>query len=555
MANAEQLITDNLGLWSSAKKKRSSAGRGSSKKLEHYGVSKLRELILNLAIQGKLVPNISHETPIPHDSHNDFDSINHQNPPLNWRTIFLSDGIKNKSGNSKLIKGKLFGEPAPGLFQGFSASGPDVWCENFEYEGEAIIVSAVGARCGKAFKATGKWCAIANTNICWPNPDLFTLGFACLILDNEKFWIRSGSAQPFVKFPPSLKRTFSLPPLAEQKRIVAKVDELMSLCDRLEQEQENILETHETLVSTLLNALTSAAADASQFADYWQRIQANFDILFTTESSVDQLKQTILQLAVMGKLVEQDSDDESAALNLRTLKAKQLAMFADEKLRKRTAIQPQNRNDWQYEIPTNWAFSNFEEVSVIVSGVTKGRKLSGRKTRRLPYLRVANVQRHYLDLEVIKDIEVLDKDLESYKLVTGDVLMTEGGDWDKLGRAAIWQDEIKDCIHQNHIYRVRSADKDILLPRWIELFANSPPGRRFFESASKQTTNLASINMTQLRGCPLPLPPTKEQHRIVAKVDALFTLCDHLRTRLYEAQETQLTLADSISEQAIQSPA
>ena len=93
-----------------------------------------------------------------------------------------------------------------------------------------------------------------------------------------------------------------LPPLAEQHRIVAKVDELMALCDQLEEEQENNLETHEILVRTLLNALTSSSADVSQFADAWQRIQDNFDILFTTESSVDQLKQTILQLSVMGKM-------------------------------------------------------------------------------------------------------------------------------------------------------------------------------------------------------------------------------------------------------------
>ena len=94
--------------------------------------------------------------------------------------------------------------------------------------------------------------------------------------------------------------------------MVAVVDELMALCDQLEKEQESSLDAHDTLVATLLGALTTATADASQFAEAWQRIQANFDTLFTTESSIDQLKQTILQLAVMGKLVPQDPEDEPA---------------------------------------------------------------------------------------------------------------------------------------------------------------------------------------------------------------------------------------------------
>jgi len=163
------------------------------------------------------------------------------------------------------------------------------------------------------------------------------------------------------------------------------------------------------------------------------------------------------------------------------------------------------------------------------------------------------VQRGYLDLDVVKDMEIRIDELERYRLRKGDVLMTEGGDWDKLGRAAIWNEEIPTCIHQNHIYRIRPADTRQLLPTWIMLFANSPQGRSYFEDASKQTTNLASINLTQLRSCPLPVPPVAEQHRIVAKVDELMAVCDRLEAQLSSAQLARGRLLEAVLHDALNS--
>jgi type I restriction enzyme S subunit len=128
--------------------------------------------------------------------------------------------------------------------------------------------------------------------------------------------------------------------------------------------------------------------------------------------------------------------------------------------------------------------------------------------------------------------------------------MTEGGDWDKLGRAAIWREEIPGCIHQNHIFRVRPPSGDVS-PEWVVTYVNSLLGRAFFEDASKQTTNLASINMTQLRGCPFPLPPLAEQHRIVAKVDALMALCDRLEANLTTTDGTRRRLLEALLAEAL----
>lgn len=134
---------------------------------------------------------------------------------------------------------------------------------------------------------------------------------------------------------------------------------------------------------------------------------------------------------------------------------------------------------------------------------------------RMPYLRVANVQGGHLDLAEIKRITVDRAEVGRFLLKSGDVLMTEGGDFDKLGRAAIWAGEVEPCLHQNHVFAVR-CDPDKLLPEWLSIVSSSHYGRRYFQLCSKQSTNLASINSSQLKALPIPLPPRNEQAAIVA---------------------------------------
>ena len=183
----------------------------------------------------------------------------------------------------------------------------------------------------------------------------------------------------------------------------------------------------------------------------------------------------------------------------------------------------------------------FGELANIVGGVTLGRKLGGRELAPFPYLRVANVQQGRLDLDIIKDIEIPIDELPKYRLEPGDVLLTEGGDWDKLGRSAIWRGEIDNCLHQNHIFRARVFTQDSQ-SEWLTLFTNSPVGRTFFQNAAKKTTDLASINMTQLRNCPVPIPPLSEQKRIVSKVTELLSLCDALEAKLTQAESASTQL-------------
>ena len=239
------------------------------------------------------------------------------------------------------------------------------------------------------------------------------------------------------------------------------------------------------------------------------------------------LRKSILALAVQGKLVPQDPDDESAENFLARLGLKS------------TVISPNDNNDdW---LPPSWTVVRFEDVALVSGGVTLGRKLGERKTVSLPYLRVANVKRGEIDLTVIKEVLIGEDEVERYALRKNDLLMTEGGDWDKVGRAAIWRAEIPVCLHQNHVFRARMRSADIA-PFWFERYFNSPIGRTYFESASKQTTNLASINMRQVRNCQIPIPPLAEQRRIVAKVDQLMALVDQLEAQLAAFRATAANL-------------
>jgi type I restriction enzyme, S subunit len=167
------------------------------------------------------------------------------------------------------------------------------------------------------------------------------------------------------------------------------------------------------------------------------------------------------------------------------------------------------------EIPTEWDVVKLSDCADIKSGVTKGRKVNGQQLVSVPYLRVANVQDGYLDLNEIKYIDVTYEELERYRLNNGDVLLTEGGDADKLGRGYIWREEVLECIHQNHVFRVRT-DSKVLLPEYLTYLAASPYGKRYFLGCAKQTTNLASINSTQLKEFPVPLPSLTEQEHIAS---------------------------------------
>ena len=161
-------------------------------------------------------------------------------------------------------------------------------------------------------------------------------------------------------------------------------------------------------------------------------------------------------------------------------------------------------------INTKFPIRPLHEVAAIGSGATKGRRIDLRDAIDVPYLRVANVQDGYLNLEEIKSITIKRNEREKYRLCSGDLIVTEGGDPDKLGRAAIWSNELDYCAHQNHVFRVRPRS-EIVLTDYLREVAGSDYGKMYFLSVAKQTTGIASINKTQLSNFPVPMPPISLQ--------------------------------------------
>jgi len=321
----------------------------------------------------------------------------------------------------------------------------------------------------------------------------------------------------------------------------------MALCDRLEARQQDAEAAHARLVQALLDSLTQAR-DAQEFQAGWERLAGDFEAVFTTDSSVESLKATLVHLAISGRLVSALVPEQSAeALAARLENAKTRATAHQRKQKELTKSELPRP---PFEAPSHWSWRPLDALLMISGGITLGRKSGDKKIVSRPYLRVANVQRGYLDLGQIKEIDLPEDEVEKYKLNQNDLLITEGGDWDKVGRTVIWRGEIEECLHQNHVFRARPCSEEFNV-HWAELYLNAQPARDYFAGSAKQTTNLASINMTQLRSCPFPLPPLEEQERIIAKVSELLALCDQLKARIAAGRAKQAQLAEALVKQAV----
>ncbi len=171
-------------------------------------------------------------------------------------------------------------------------------------------------------------------------------------------------------------------------------------------------------------------------------------------------------------------------------------------------------------IPADWGVVRLGDVAEVQTGRAVNKKAVADGELKIPYLSVANVKDGYLDLRIVKTMLVSNTDVERYGLKKGDVLFTEGGDADKLGRGSVWGGEISPCLHQNHVFAVRPS-ADVLIPDFLSSFASSGFGKRYFLGAAKQTTNLASVNSTQLKEMTLALPNIREQRKIVGAVSAM----------------------------------
>lgn len=293
---------------------------------------------------------------------------------------------------------------------------------------------------------------------------------------------------------------FPLPlaPRAEQGRIVSKLQTLLENIDRIR--------TRIVRLPDLLKAFRQAvlaAACSGKLTEDWRQVH---------DDTLDPLLDSIQQV----------NDNFKVADSISTL-------------------------DWT--IPDSWRWATLGGIAEVVGGITKGQKRrASEKLRSVPYLRVANVQRGFLDLDEIKYIEATEEEISNLRLMPGDVLFTEGGDRDKLGRGWIWHGEIAECIHQNHIFRARLYSER-LQGKFVSWFANLV-GQNYFIDEGKQTVNLASINLRKLRAFPVPVLPETEQEEIVRRVEALFKLAETIERRVAVARVKAERLSQSVLSKA-----
>lgn len=561
-APINQLIIDNIDTWTSTVKTKSASGRGSSKKRELYGVKRLRELILELAVRGKLVPQdptdepasvlleriavekaqlvkdkkIKKQKALPEISEQDVPFL----APVGWEWTRLDDLVEVLDSRRKPISKK---DRVSGPYPYYGASGIVDFVDDYIFDENLILIGEDGAKWGKgdntAFPVTGK---------SWVNNHVHVVrGIHSGLVD--QFLVYSLVAQDLNEYitgitVPKLNQArlrtilVAVPCEAEQKRIVAKVDELMILCDQLEQQTEASIEAHQVLVTTLLDTLTNSA-NAEELMQNWQMVADHFDTLFTTEASIDQLKQTILQLAVMGKLVPQDPNDEPAAKLLERIAEEKAQLIKEKKIKKQKALPPISDDEMPFELPSGWEWCRLGSLINLVSG----QHLKPSEYSETP---LENGNPYITGPAEFGPIYPSFSKYTTEKRALaqgGDVLITcKGAGLGKLNKAnqtlAISRQLMSMqsiCINKDFLFAIVDSKYDYFQSKGVGI---AIPG-------------ISREDVTELV---VALPPITEQSEIISKLKDVFIICDQLEQRLRNSQQTQLQLTDAIVGKYVDTP-
>ena len=583
----KSFITQHIDLWTSAQATKTS-GRGiSASNQQLLGIQKLRELILELAVRGKLVPQDEKDEPAGEL----LKRIEAEKKRLVKDGKIKKQEILSEVGDDEkpfeLPVGWVWtklGNLATDIHYGYNASADhqirDVrllritdiqddkvdWesvpgCEienrqikNYQLENGDILIARTGGTIGKSYLVQDiALCSVfASYLIRVKRIEGTYTYFIKTYLGSMLYWNQlyansMGTGQPNVNGVALKNLIFPLPPLPEQHRIVAKVDELMALCDTLEKEQTSSNAAHETLVENLLGILTNAR-NSNDFQEAWKRIAAHFDLLFTTEHSIDKLKQTILQLAVMGKLVPQDPNDEPASVLLKKIATEKAKLVKEGKIKKQAVLPEITEEEKPFELPEGWEWCRLGEIAEkIGSGSTPRGGNSAYCNSGIIFLRSQNVRNEGLLLDDITYIsELINGKMANTIVFPNDILLNITGG--SLGRSTIFPESYKIANVSQHVTIIRLIEKAsvsfiyqcILSPYIQNLIWGRQVGANR-EGLSKKVLELFEF----------PIPPLSEQHHIVSKVEELFALCDSLKERIRKAQGVQNVLAGDVVKEMI----
>ncbi len=572
----ENLITDHLDLWSAAVRPKSSAGRGSNSKLELTGIKKLRELILELAVRGKLVPQDPSDEPASVlleriaiekarlvkekkiKKSKALPEIGEEEKlfelPDGWEWARLNDlgdwgaGATPTRSNSDFYGGNIPWFKSGELTSDYIFKSEESVTElalgksSLRYNDVGdVLVAMYGATIGKTailgVKATTNQAVCACTTF-----DGFLNLYLLQLLKAYRprlIGMGAGGAQPNISKDKLIATIVALPPFNEQKRIVSKIDELMALCDQLELCSESQLAAHQTLVETLLATLTDSC-DADEPAQNWARLSTHFDTLFTTEARIDALKQTILQLAVMGKLVPQDPSDEPASVLLARIAAEKAQLVKEKKIKKEKPLPAISEDEKLFELPKGWACCRISDLGYDLGGGTPSKAKSKYWNGNVPWVSPKDMKVDFISSStdyVTEDAisETVLKLIPSNSLlmvVRGMILAHSFPVALTMAPVAINQDMkalVFSEINEVYLLTLMKAARE----RVVSMVEHSSHG----------TCKLVSEKLLSMVVC---IPPKEEQLRIIKTVDALMAICDQLKSRLQTSQQTQLALAESL---------
>ncbi len=565
ISKPEQLITEHIDIWTSAILAKSTSGRGSSKKYELYGITKLRELILELAVRGKLVPQ---------DANDESASILLEKIAVEKAQLIKDKKIKKPRTLPKFIKeDEPFELPLGWEWCLLLDIGHDWGQKKPDTDFTYIDVGSIDKKLGlienadvlnadnapsRARKIVKKGTVIYSTirpyllNIAVvnrefePEPiastafsiihplDGISSSFVYRYLRSPSFVSYVESCQTGIAYPAiNDKQFFSglipIPPTNEQHRIVAKVDELMMLCDQLEQQTEASIDAHATLVEVLLATLTDST-DSDELAQNWARISEHFDSLFTTEQSIEALKQTVLQLAVMGKLVPQNPEDEPASVLLEKIAEEKEQLIKEKRIRDNKSPAKNNEASLNCELPLGWTISCFGDITFNRDPERVPLSVDVRRNRQGSY-------DYYGASGVIDQIDdfLFDKPL----LLIGEDganLVNRSTPIAFIARGKYWVN--------NHAHVIDGINEALLL--YLSIYINSISLKPYITGTAQPKMNQAKMNSILVM-----LPPLAEQHRIVTKVDELMAICDQLKEKLQQSQETQVQITDALVDRAL----
>ncbi len=575
MSDIAGLVTDNLATWIGAVERKNGAVRGGGKRISLYGIERLRALILDLAVRGKLVP----QNPTDEPASKLLSAIK------SARAKYLSEhGLPKPRTSTEQIDKVPFELPSSWVWTRLGNIAAYIQRgKSPEYsEGSGIYV--VSQRCvqwagldlnvakeisEESLDGYEPYRFLRRDDLLWNSTGTGTIGRIIALAEvpeglvcdshvtvvrcpwvNARYlqsWLASddvygqievlaaGSTNQ-IEWTAQLAtmQLIPLPPLAEQRRIVAKVDELMALCDALERESSDALDVHQTLVEALLATLVNSA-DAADLAANWARLEGHFATLFTTEASVDALKLTILDLAVGGKLVEHDIADEPAHALLERIQAERIKRMGEKQASKLPAL-PKSEAD----LPDGWVGVPLGRIGLTMTGGTPKSSQPKNFDGAIPFIGPGQITPTGNILVAEKHISEVGLG-QSTEAVPGDVLMVCIGG--SIGKSAIVRERM---AFNQQINAVRTI---IAEHRYIDLYLRSS---QFQREVLIRATGSATpiINRSKWEMIPVAIPPLAEQGRIVAKVDELLVLCVSLASRIADAAQTQRVLADAITERA-----